>query len=357
MIEVKNLVKYYGKHTAVDHISFTVETGKVVGFLGPNGAGKSTTMNMITGYIAPSKGTVLIDGIDILEEPERAKAHIGYLPEVPPLYPDLRVREYLHFVAELKGVPRKMRDMAVYQVMKKTMTAEVSERLIRHLSKGYRQRVGFAGAMLGEPDILILDEPTVGLDPGQIIEIRKLIRELSREHTILLSSHIMQEISAVCDEIIIINNGKVIACDTPENLTAKMVQRKEVSLLVKGECEEITSALEKIETIDEITIKETKEEYFCEFTLSSGEDVREQVFFAMAELGCPIYEMRELHSTLEDAFLALTESSDEERKDKETNEQLSEAEIKENAEEQSEAAKVEEKETAEGKEREEEASC
>lgn len=309
MIEVKNLVKNYGNHVAVDHISFTVETGKVVGFLGPNGAGKSTTMNMITGYIAPSSGTVLIDGIDILEEPEKAKSHIGYLPEIPPLYTDLRVREYLQFVAELKRVPKKERDMAVYQVMKKTMTLEVSERLIRHLSKGYKQRVGLAGAMLGKPDILILDEPTVGLDPGQIIEIRELIRELSKERTVLLSSHIMQEISAVCDEIIIINDGKLIASDTPENLTRKMIQNNEISVLVKGEREMITAALENIDQIDEIIFEESEEEGFCAFTLSSKEDIRERVFFEMANIACPIYEMRALHSTLEDAFLALTENS------------------------------------------------
>lgn len=206
------MIKRYGNHAAVDHLSFTVDTGKVVGFLGPNGAGKSTTMNMITGYIAPTEGTVLIDGIDMSQEPEKAKENIGYLPEIPPLYQDLRVREYLQFVAELKKLPKKERNLAVYNTMKETKTKDVSERLIRHLSKGYKQRVGLAAAMLGSPDILILDEPTVGLDPSQIIEIRELIRELSKSHTILLSSHIMQEISAVCDEIIIINKGKMIAC-------------------------------------------------------------------------------------------------------------------------------------------------
>ena len=180
MIEVKDLVKRYGNHAAVDHLSFTVDTGKVVGFLGPNGAGKSTTMNMITGYIAPTEGTVLIDGIDMSQEPEKAKENIGYLPEIPPLYQDLRVREYLQFVAELKKLPKKERNLAVYNTMKETKTKDVSERLIRHLSKGYKQRVGLAAAMLGSPDILILDEPTVGLDPSQIIEIRELIRELSK---------------------------------------------------------------------------------------------------------------------------------------------------------------------------------
>ena len=234
MIEVKDLVKRYGNHAAVDHLSFTVDTGKVVGFLGPNGAGKSTTMNMITGYIAPTEGTVLIDGIDMSQEPEKAKENIGYLPEIPPLYQDLRVREYLQFVAELKKLPKKERNLAVYNTMKETKTKDVSERLIRHLSKGYKQRVGLAAAMLGSPDILILDEPTVGLDPSQIIEIRELIRELSKSHTILLSSHIMQEISAVCDEIIIINKGKMIACDTPDNLTKAMMQSRGIHLVIRG---------------------------------------------------------------------------------------------------------------------------
>ena len=185
VIEVKNLVKYYGRHRAVDDLSFVVDTGKVVGFLGPNGAGKSTTMNMITGYIAPTSGKVLIDGIDMGQKPERAKENIGYLPEIPPLYQDLRVREYLVFTAELKKMGRKKRDAMVHDVMKKTGIMDVSERLIRHLSKGYRQRVGLAGALVGDPDILILDEPTVGLDPGQIMEMRELIRNLSKNHTVL----------------------------------------------------------------------------------------------------------------------------------------------------------------------------
>ena len=260
MIEVKDLVKRYGNHAAVDHLSFTVDTGKVVGFLGPNGAGKSTTMNMITGYIAPTEGTVLIDGIDMSQEPEKAKENIGYLPEIPPLYQDLRVREYLQFVAELKKLPKKERNLAVYNTMKETKTKDVSERLIRHLSKGYKQRVGLAAAMLGSPDILILDEPTVGLDPSQIIEIRELIRELSKSHTILLSSHIMQEISAVCDEIIIINKGKMIACDTPDNLTKAMMQSRGIHLVIRGERAKIKEVLNKITEIGKVQYDETAED-------------------------------------------------------------------------------------------------
>lgn len=308
MIEVKNLVKRYGNHAAVDDLSFTVETGKVVGFLGPNGAGKSTTMNMITGYIAPTEGTVLIDGVDMSEEPEKAKANIGYLPEIPPLYQDLRVREYLQFVAELKRVPKKDHNLTVYETMKKTKTVDVSERLIRHLSKGYKQRVGLAAAMIGAPDILILDEPTVGLDPSQIIEIRDLIRELSQTHTILLSSHIMQEISAVCDEIIIINEGKMIACDTPENLTQAMVQSNGTHLVIKGERDKIKEALRKIVNISSVKYDEENEEGTIGMTVYTDvdNDIREEIFYTMAECNCPILEMHQLATSLEDAFLALT---------------------------------------------------
>ena len=215
MIEVKNLVKKYGDHAAVDDLSFTVETGKVIGFLGPNGAGKSTTMNIITGYIAPTSGEVLVNGIDVNEEPEKAKKHIGYLPEIPPLYPDLRVREYLTFVAELKKVERAKRDVTVHKIMGRTGTLDVSERLIKNLSKGYRQRVGLAQAVLGFPEIIILDEPSVGLDPKQIIEIRELIRKLAKKHTVILSSHILAEVREVCDYIMIISKGKLVASDTP----------------------------------------------------------------------------------------------------------------------------------------------
>lgn len=310
MIEVRNLVKQYGDHAAVNDLSFTVDTGKVVGFLGPNGAGKSTTMNMITGYIAPTEGKVLIDGIDISEEPEKAKKNIGYLPEIPPLYPDLRVREYLKFVSELKKVPRDQRDKMVYEIMEKTRTLDVSERLIRHLSKGYKQRVGLAAAMMGYPDILILDEPTVGLDPKQIIEMRELIRDLSRNHTILLSSHIMQEISAVCDEIIIINEGKMIVTDTPENLTRKMVESNGTHLIVRGERERIKEALRTVAGIKTVSYDESSEEGTLGMTVYSEEnqDIRESVFYAMAEADCPIYEMHQLDTSLEDAFLALTKS-------------------------------------------------
>lgn len=310
MIEVKNLVKRYGNHAAVNDLSFTVETGKVVGFLGPNGAGKSTTMNMITGYIAPTEGEVLIDGIDIMDEPELAKKNIGYLPEIPPLYPDLKVREYLSFVAELKKVSKKDRDIEVHKIMSKTKTLDVSERLIKHLSKGYKQRVGLAGAMIGNPDILILDEPTVGLDPSQIIEMRELIRELSKNHTVLLSSHIMQEISAVCDEIIIINEGKMITKDTPENITKKMVDTNGVHVVVKGDKTKLKEALRTISGIKNVSYdndKDTEEDttgltIYC----AEDEDIRVDLFYALAKAECPLIEMNKLDTSLEDAFLALT---------------------------------------------------
>lgn len=307
MIEVKNLVKQYGNHAAVDDLSFTVETGKVVGFLGPNGAGKSTTMNMITGYIAPTSGTVLIDGVDMEEEPEKVRKNIGYLPENPPLYPDMRVREYLYFVAELKKVPRKDRDVMVNEIMNRTKIVDVSERLIRHLSKGYKQRVGVAGAMMGYPEILILDEPTVGLDPNQIIQMRELIRDLSESHTILLSSHIMQEISAVCDEIIIINEGKMIACDTPDNLTMHMASNG-LHLVIRGDAPVIKGALRTVSGIKNVVYDEQMEEETLGLTLYSidKKDLREDVFFALAEAGCPILEMHRQETTLEEAFIALT---------------------------------------------------
>lgn len=282
--------------------------------MGPNGAGKSTTMNMITGYIAPTEGEVLIDGIDIMDEPELAKKNIGYLPEIPPLYPDLRVREYLSFVADLKKVPKKERDIEVHKIMSKTKTLDVSERLIKHLSKGYKQRVGLAGAMIGNPDILILDEPTVGLDPSQIIEMRELIRELSKNHTVLLSSHIMQEISAVCDEIIIINEGKMITKDTPENITKKMVDTNGVHIIVKGDKTKLKEALRTVSGIKNVSYDNEKDNendneketigltIYC----AEDEDIRVELFYALAKAECPVIELNKLDTSLEDAFLALT---------------------------------------------------
>lgn len=308
MIEVKNLVKRYGDRDVVDHLSFTVGKGQIVGFLGPNGAGKSTTMNIITGYISPTEGDVTVNGYDIYDEPEKVKASIGYLPEQPPLYPDMKVGEYLNFVSNLKGVKSSNKEKTVRKVMRATKIQDVSERLIKHLSKGYKQRVGLAGAMIGDPEILILDEPTVGLDPKQILEIRNLIRELSKEHTILLSSHIMQEVSAVCNQIMIINQGKMILSDVPENIPRHIAQTNDITFKAKGNKDLIKSVIEKIENISYSKVLGTGEAEVYQIELSSPVefDPREEIFFAFAEAKCPILEMNLKVPTLEEVFLRLT---------------------------------------------------
>ncbi len=308
MIEVKNLVKRYGDRDVVDHLSFTVGKGQIVGFLGPNGAGKSTTMNIITGYISPTEGDVTVNGYDIYDEPEKVKASIGYLPEQPPLYPDMKVGEYLNFVSNLKGVKSNNKEKTVRKVMRATKIQDVSERLIKHLSKGYKQRVGLAGAMIGDPEILILDEPTVGLDPKQILEIRNLIRELSKEHTILLSSHIMQEVSAVCNQIMIINQGKMILSDVPENIPGHIAQTNDLTFKAKGNKDLIKSVIEKIENITYSKVLGTGEAEVYQIELSSPVefDPREEIFYAFAEAKCPILEMNLKVPTLEEVFLRLT---------------------------------------------------
>lgn len=308
MIEAENLVKRYGKRNVVDNLSFTVEKGQIVGFLGPNGAGKSTTMNIITGYISATEGTVRVNGYDVVEEPEKAKASIGYLPEQPPLYPDMLVREYLGFVCDLKKVKNSSKDAVLSRVMHLTRITDVSERLIKHLSKGYKQRVGLAGAMIGDPEVLILDEPMVGLDPKQILEMRDLIRELSKKHTILLSSHIMQEVSAVCNQVMIINNGRLVVSDRPEEIPKHIEQKNELTLLVKGNKELINSVLEPLEYVERIHVAGTKDEGICQVELVSGleHDVREAVFYALAGVKCAILEMNNKVPTLEEAFIRLT---------------------------------------------------
>ncbi len=308
MIKVEHLVKRYGDRNVVDDLSFTVEKGQIVGFLGPNGAGKSTTMNMITGYISATEGTIEIDGVDLFDEPERAKRKIGYLPEMPPLYPDMLVREYLNFVCDLKKVKRDKREQMVSKVMRRTKITDVSERLIRNLSKGYKQRVGIAGAMVGDPEILIFDEPTVGLDPKQILEIRDLIRDLSEKHTILLSSHIMQEVSAVCNEIIIINEGKMIVKDTPENISSHIEQTHELTMEVKGNKELIRSTIETVENIADFKVTDSDAAEVCRVSIMTDAeyDVREAVFYALAGNQCAILEMHTKEPTLEESFIRLT---------------------------------------------------
>ena len=316
MIEVNNLVKRYGDHTAVDHLSFKIEKGKIYGFLGPNGAGKSTTMNMITGYIASTEGTVTIDGHDILDEPEQAKKCIGYLPEMPPLYFDMTVLEYMNFVADLKKIPKDKKKSMVAEVMEMVKITDMKNRLIKNLSKGYRQRVGLAQAILGYPEVIILDEPTVGLDPKQIIEIRDLIKSLKEKHTVILSSHILSEVSAVCDYVLIISHGKLVASDTPENLGKLAEGSNTLNLTVKGEKDRIRTALGQIEGVKNVTVVDAKEEHAWNVTVSTNEDrdVREEVFFKMADAKCPILEMQSRKVSLEEIFLELTE--DDKKTDK-----------------------------------------
>ena len=308
MIEINHLVKKYGSHVAVDDLSLTVEPGKIYGFLGPNGAGKSTTMNIITGYLAATSGEVKINGFDVLKQPEEAKKFVGYLPELPPLYMDMTVKEYLDFVAELKKLEKSLRAGYVKEAMKITKTEEVSGRLIRNLSKGYRQRVGFAQAVLGYPEILILDEPTVGLDPKQIIEIRDLIKELGKKHTIILSSHILSEISAVCDHVFIISHGKLVASDSTENLLERMTGAQEIELLVKAEEDTAETAIREVAQVERCEKTESKEDGAVQLlvTAKKDADVREAIYHTCVEHHMPILEMKAASKSLEDVFLELT---------------------------------------------------
>lgn len=308
MIEVNNLTKEYGNHVAVDHLSFKIGKGQIYGFLGPNGAGKSTTMNIITGYLAATEGTVLVDGNDILKNPEAAKSKIGYLPEIPPLYMDLTVVEYLLFVAELKKIPGKMRRAQIEKVMEQVGITDMKGRLIKNLSKGYRQRVGLAQAMLGDPEVIILDEPSVGLDPKQMIEIRDLIRELGEDHTVILSSHILSEVSAVCDHIMIIAHGRLVASDTPEGLQKLMSGTMQLDINVRGDYEEVKEILEEIPSVDTVEQLETqvKDCVGVRVIFKENEDAREEVFYSLAEHRLPIMQMIHREKTLEDIFLELT---------------------------------------------------
>lgn len=311
MIEVKDLVKKYGSHLAVDHLSFTLESGKIYGFLGPNGAGKSTTMNIMTGYLGATQGSVLIDGHDILKEPEEAKKYIGYLPELPPLYMDMTVQEYLEFAAELKKLPKEKRESDISEVMKLTRLQDVSDRLIKNLSKGYKQRVGLAQAILGFPEIIILDEPTVGLDPKQIIEIRELIRTLSKKHTVILSSHILAEVREVCDYILIISKGKLVASDTPENLELLRNGASSLELEVKAAPETARAILSTIDDIDAMEMHSENENLTrVKLETKNGADIREAIFYAFAEEKCPLLEMKTAKASLEDIFMELTQKEE-----------------------------------------------
>ncbi|MCD7827893.1 MAG: ABC transporter ATP-binding protein [Clostridiales bacterium] len=308
MIEVKNLTKRYGANVAVSDLSFKVESGQVYGFLGPNGAGKSTTMNIITGCLAATDGQVIINGHDIFEEPDKAKRCIGYLPEIPPLYPDMTPYEYLSFVGMAKGLKGvKLKD-GIAKVSEITGITDVLHRLIRNLSKGYKQRVGIAQALIGDPEIVILDEPTVGLDPIQIIEIRDLIKNLGKKHTVILSSHILSEVSAICDEILIISKGKLVANDTTENLSTLFETDSTLELQVKGSVDKIKEILEGIEGVKDVKITDATVEgvITAEASADKDKDIREAVFYAMQKADCPLLSMNVKKTSLEDAFLNLT---------------------------------------------------
>lgn len=309
MIEVKNLVKKYGNHTAVDHLNFTIEEGHVYGFLGPNGAGKSTTMNIMTGYLGATEGEVLINGHDILKEPEEAKKQIGYLPELPPLYMEMTVREYLEFVAELKGIAKNKREESINEVEKMVKIWEVENRLIRNLSKGYRQRVGLAQAVLGFPEIIILDEPSVGLDPKQIIEIRELICQLAKKHTVILSSHILAEVREVCDYILIISKGKLVASDTPENLERNLGDSDLIEIETKASPDEVRRILETVDGIRSISTKYLENGItWAQIQEKKNTDIREKVFQAFAQNHQPLLKLNPLQVSLEDVFMELTQS-------------------------------------------------
>ena len=311
MIEVKNLTKRYGDLKAVDDISFSVDSGEVLGFLGPNGAGKSTTMNIITGYISSTSGTVTVDGSEILEEPKKTKAKIGYLPEIPPLYPDMTVRKYLEFMFDLKKVKLPKKEH-VDEVMRLVGLSEMGGRIIKNLSKGYRQRVGFAQALIGNPPVLILDEPTVGLDPKQIIEFRKLIRSLGKKHTVIFSSHVLSEVSATCDRVIVISNGKIVADGKTDELSQSLSGKKKLMITVASESSAVVDELKKIPGVTKVEKVRRFAGGLVKYSVSysKDEDIRKDVFSAMVRLDAPIMEMQSGDETLEDMFLKLTQDSD-----------------------------------------------
>lgn len=308
MIQIENLTKQYGQIKAVNNISFTVEKGEILGFLGPNGAGKSTTMNIITGFIPSTEGTVKVCGYDILENPKEVKKRIGYLPELPPLYMDMTVSEYLDFSADLKDVSKKEKKGQMADIMELVKLTDVRGRLVKNLSKGYKQRVGLAQALLGNPEVLILDEPTVGLDPKQIIEIRKLIKALGKQHTIILSSHILPEVSAVCERVVIINKGQIAAIDTPENLSKGMNSVSKLSATIVGAKSSVISTIEGIYGIKYVEPHIERGTDAIEYIIESDKDldIRRPLFFALAKAGYPIIELKSMDLSLEEIFLQIT---------------------------------------------------
>lgn len=305
-LEVKGLTKQYGDKEAVENICFTLQKGEILGLLGLNGAGKSTTMNMITGCLAPTEGTVLIDGIDILKDPIKAKSKIGYLPELPPLYVDMRVEEYLDFICDVKKV-KKQKKQHVEEVCKIVGIETVKARVIKNLSKGYKQRVGLAGALIGNPEILILDEPTVGLDPTQIIEIRNLIKKMGENRIIILSSHILSEIQSVCKRVIVLHKGKVVADGLTERLAQRIGSQTSYVMSIEGDREKVIEVLEQIEGIDKVICKEEQEKEVYEYQImcKEGKDLRRDIFFALSQEGLPLLATKGKGLSLEEIFLQL----------------------------------------------------
>lgn len=356
MIQVENITKKYGSFTAVNDISFEIEEGEIVGFLGPNGAGKSTTMNMITGFIEPTSGKIIVDGYNISKKPKKAKRQIGYMPEGVPLYTDLTVKEFVTYMAELKGVPKKERKEKVEKALEDTGVIDVKNKLTRNLSRGYKQRVSMAGALVSNPKVIILDEPTVGLDPKQVTEIRALIKNLGKEHTVILSSHILSEVSQICNRVIIINKGKIIAIDTPENLEKKVVRDNTVYVTVEDPENKMDSVKDKLENVQEIKLIEENEDKTKKYkiTADDGVDLRKNIFDTFAKEEITIFEMKKSDVTLEDAFMQLINSQDEnaEEQEKQLADEADEneenkAEENETEESETEENEVEEKETEE----------
>jgi gliding motility-associated transport system ATP-binding protein len=307
VIEVQHLTKRYGPVTAVDDVSFSVQRGEILGFLGPNGAGKTTTMRVLTGYMPPTDGKAVVAGYDVFEQPIEAKRRTGYLPETPPLYPDMTVRDYLSFVSRIKGVPRAERTARVNEMMEKTRIADVANRHCGKLSKGYRQRVGLAQALMHNPDVLILDEPTAGLDPKQIIETRQLIKALAGDHTIILSTHILPEVSQTCQRVVIINRGKVVAVDTPDNLTSRLQGSETMYLQVDAAGADVGSVLQRVSGVTRVAVTDTKQQIVgYEVDSEAGRDVRRELAAAIVGRGWGLLEMRPMRLSLEEIFLHVT---------------------------------------------------
>ena len=307
MIEVKNVTKKYGSTIAVDNISFDVKDGEVVGLLGPNGAGKSTTMNMITGYIEPTQGQIIVNGNDIMRKPKKVKSQIGYMPENVPLYYELTPKEFISYMAELKLIKRKEKKEEVEKVLKETGLEDVKNKLIRNLSRGYKQRVSLAGALVGNPDVIILDEPTVGLDPKQITEIRNLIKELGKKHTVILSSHILSEVSQICEKVVIINKGKIIAVDTPENLEKSTKEKNIISVIVEDPKDNMKNLKNLISEIEKVEMEKDNEDGTKQYLITTDSDIdlRKRLFEVLPKQDIVIFELKKTENTLEDAFIKI----------------------------------------------------